>query len=192
MESPLRGIRFIHDAICREAEDLERCAKDGPLDPDRVALFEKILRMHAKGEELALFPAIEERAGDVVAPYLLDHREEEEIFAGLRGPGYARAATLLSEHLRLHIKKENEILTPLMERLMTPPEQGAHLGKMMSVFTPADMGEVLPWMLNWLSVEERRAYVGMMEKAMPPDRVQGILGMLRAKLSPEVWQSLSR
>lgn len=192
MEGPARGVRFIHEAINREAADLERLAKTGPLEPTRVAFFKKVLRLHAKGEELAVFPAIDERAKDVVSPYLLDHREEEEILAQLDGPDYLRAAIQLAEHLRLHIKKENEILVPLVERLLTPAEQAAHVAKMMSVFSPADMAEILPWMITWLSSEDRRAYLAMLEKVMPPEPFQGALAMLRAKLAPEAWQSLGR
>ena len=192
METPVRGIRFIHEAINREAADLEERAKAGPLDPARVAFFKKVLHIHAKGEEVGLFPVVEERAKDVVPPYLLDHREEEEILAQLDGPDYLRAAHRLAEHLRLHIKKENEIFTPLFERLFTIPEQAQHVGKMMSVFTPQDMAEILPWMLTWLTPDDRRAYLAILDKAMPPDRVAGILGMLKAKLAPDVWQSLGR
>jgi zinc finger-like protein len=192
MESPVRGLRFIHEAINREAADLEERAKTGPLDPARVAFFKKVLHIHAKGEELALFPAVDERVKNVVAPYLLDHREEEELLAQLDGADYLRAAYKLAEHLRLHIKKENEILTPLLERLLTPPEQAQHVAQMMSVFTPQDMAEVLPWMITWLTPDDRRAYLAILDRAMPPERVAGVVGMLRGKLAPEVWQSLGR
>jgi hemerythrin superfamily protein len=192
MESPVRGIRFIHEAINREAADLARLAKSGPLDSKRIALFKKILSIHAKGEEVGLFPAIEKRAADVVAPYLLDHREEEHLLEELEGKDPHAAAVRLAEHLRLHIKKENEILGPLLERILTPEEQLKHVGEMMAVFTPADMGEILPWMITWLDTTDRRAYVGILAHALPPERLQGILGLLKAKLAPDVWETLGR
>ena len=68
MDSPVRATRFIHEAIIREAADLEKCAKSGPLDATRVAFFKKVLHLHAEGEELAIFPVIDQRAKDVVRP----------------------------------------------------------------------------------------------------------------------------
>jgi hypothetical protein len=200
METPVRGIRFIHRAILVEAGKVEALAAEGQKTAvaERLPFFERVLHLHNTGEEVALFPDIDARQPDVIPAYLLDHREEKQLFATLReacatgGPALVRAAAAVAAHLRLHIKKEEELIVPLMERLFSIPEQGAQVGKMMGQFTPADMGQILPWLVTSLEVEDRRAYLSLMEKAAPPDRFAGVLGMLRAGLAPEVWASLGR
>lgn len=200
MESPVRGIRFIHQAIAREVADLERLADAGDRDAvaARLPFFKKVLHLHATGEEQGLFPDLAAQVPDVPATYVLDHREEDELIAAVEralpegGPRLARAVAILREHLRLHIRKEEELLVPLVERLFSPAEQGVHVGRMMSAFSPADLAQVLPWLVTWLDPEERRAYVAIVERAMPPDRFGGMLALLRGSLAQDVWTSLGR
>jgi hypothetical protein len=200
MESPVRGIRFIHEAINREAAELERLASRAETSAvgARLPFFKRVLHLHTAGEETSMFADLATRSPDVPASYILDHREEDELFAAVErsvpegGPSLLRATIALREHLRLHIRKEEELLIPLIERLFTPEEQGAQLGRMMASFTPADMGAVLPWLLTWLDASDRRAYLGMVERAAPPERFAALLQMLRGSLAPEVWQSLER
>ncbi|HXU82702.1 MAG TPA: hemerythrin domain-containing protein, partial [Polyangia bacterium] len=150
-ETPVRGVRFIHRAILAEAGQIEAAAADGrgAAVAERLPFFERVLHLHNTGEEVGLFPDIDARAPDIVPAYLLDHREEKLLFANLRdacaagGPKLAQAAAACAAHLRLHIKKEEELIVPLVERLFSIPEQGAQVGKMLAQFTPADMGQLL-------------------------------------------------
>jgi hypothetical protein len=189
MESPARAIRYIHQAIKHEAKLLAE--SDGPLDAARVAFFAKVLHLHNAGEEASVFPSLDARVKDVVPSYLLDHSEEQQLVRDLVD-GKPGAAARLQQHLVLHIKKEEELLVPLIERTFTIAEMGADVGRMMAVFSPADMAEVLPWLIGSLGVDDRLGYVAFIERAMPPDRFGGILGLLRGKLAPDVWQSLGR
>jgi Hemerythrin HHE cation binding domain len=200
METPVRGIRFIHRAILAEVDKIESEAVEGRSTAvaERLPFFERVLHLHNTGEEVGLFPDIEARAADVVPAYLLDHREEKLLFASLRdacargGPNLVRAASAVAAHLRLHIKKEEELIVPLVERLFSIPEQGAQVGKMLAQFSPADMGQLLPWMITALEVDDRRAYLGLLEKVLPPDRLAGALATVKGGVTPEVWASLGR
>jgi hypothetical protein len=200
METPVRGIRFIHRAILVEVGRIESAAAEGrgAAVAERLPFFERVLDLHNTGEEVALFPDIDAKAPDIVPAYLLDHREEKVLFANLRaacaggGANLAQAAAAVAAHLRLHVKKEEELIVPLVERLFSVPEQGAHVGKMLAQFTPADMGQVLPWLVTALEVDDRRTYLGLMEKVMPPDRLAGALATVKAGVTPEVWASLGR
>jgi zinc finger-like protein len=200
METPIRGSRFIHKAILVEAGELEVAAAEGrgAAVAERLPFFERVLHLHNTGEEVGVFPEIDARMPDIVPAYLLDHREEKVLFANLReacaagGPNLAGAAAACATHLRLHIKKEEELIVPLVERLFSIPEQAAQVGKMLGVFPPADMAQVLPWMITSLEMGDRRAYLGLMEKALPPDRFAGVLGIVKAGVAPEIWASLGR
>jgi hypothetical protein len=200
MEPPIRGSRFIHRAILAEARTIETLAAqgDGAAILERLDFFQRVLHLHNTGEEVGVFPEIDARQPDIVPAYLLDHSEEKGLSANLRaacatgGPELGRAATALGTHLRLHIKKEEELIVPLVERLFSIPEQAAQVGKMLAVFPPADMARVLPWLVSSIEVEDRRAYLGMMEKVVPADRFTGLLATVRAGVSPDVWASLGR
>jgi len=200
METPVRGIRFIHKAILVEAGRIESAAAEGrgAAVAERLSFFERVLDLHNTGEEVGLFPDIDARSPDIVPAYLLEHREEKVLFANLRdacasgGANLAQAAAAVAAHLRLHIKKEEELIVPLVERLFSVPEQGAQVGKMLAQFTPADMGRVLPWLVTALEVDDRRTYLGLMEKVVPPDRFGGVLVTVKAGVTPEVWASLGR
>jgi hypothetical protein len=199
-ESPVRGARFIHKAILTEARKLEDLAAEGRTEAvaQRLPFLEKVLHLHNTGEEVGLFPDLDAKMPEVVPAYLLDHREEKQIFAGLQdacaggGPALIKATSALATHLRLHIKKEEELIIPIAERLFTTSEQSVQVGRMLSQFTPADMAEVLPWMVTSLEIEDRRAYLNLMEKALPPERFAGVLGMVRAGVSPEIWATVGR
>jgi hemerythrin-like domain-containing protein len=201
MPGPASGIRFIHSAILREASELTRLAEAGDLDTlrARLPLYTRILHLHIAGEEAAIFPEVQARLPDVIPPYLLEHDEERRLRQALvdaveRGDRAAVVAAIgaLREHLAAHIHKENEILVPLIESHFSVEEQGAHMGKMMAQFTPADMAAALPWLVTALEPADRRAYIAMLERAAPPERVTAMLGMLRGALSAEVWDSLGR
>lgn len=200
METPVRGVRFIHRAILAEAGQIEAAASAGRSADvaRRLDFFERVLHLHNTGEEVGLFPDIDARAPDVVPAYLLDHREEKGLFASLRaacaggGPELVRAAAAFAAHLRLHIKKEEELIVPLVERLFSIPEQGAQVGKMLGQFSPSDMAQVLPWLVSSLTEDDRRTYLGLMEKVVPPERFAGVLGMVKAGVTPEVWGTLQR
>src|SRR5688572_16665384 len=118
METPVRGVRFIHRAILAEAGQIEASASAGRSADvaQRLPFFERVLHLHNTGEEVGLFPDIDAKAPDVVPAYFLDHREEKVLFANLRdacasgGPNLVRAAAAFAAHLRLHIKKEEELL----------------------------------------------------------------------------------
>jgi hypothetical protein len=59
-------------------------------------------------------------------------------------------------------------------------------------FSPPDLEAVLPWLVSHLEVEDRRAYLAMLERTVPVDRLQSMLGMIQRGVSPEVWQSVER
>jgi hypothetical protein len=200
MEGPARGVRFIHEAINREAAELERLATQGDATAiaARLPFFKRVLHLHTSGEERSVFADLATHLPDVPAAYVLDHRVDEAHVAELEaalaegGPRVARAVIALREHLRLHIRKEEELLVPLLEKLFTPEEQGAQIGRMMAQFTPDDLAAILPWMITWLDPADRRAYLGIAERAMPPERFGGVLQLLRGAVAPDVWQSLGR
>lgn len=99
-----------------------------------LPFFEEDIRLHRRKEEEVLFPAIGRYVGVEGGPIgcmLHEHEEEKGLVAAMRAaaqePGSdakLRATALrFVDFLRTHIRKENEILFPMCERMLSPAEK---------------------------------------------------------------------
>ncbi len=85
MPGPLYALTFVHSAIRKELRGFEDAATR--LDPkdsaavsaldQRWKAFAEFIHDHHGGEDTILFPAIEQKAPQVVKAYDLDHRADE-------------------------------------------------------------------------------------------------------------------
>lgn len=196
MESPARAVRFIHIAILRELDGLVEAAWAGTLEgvSDRAERLRRLVELHTKGEEAGAFADLAVRVPESTATYLFDHVEEQEGFRALIAAASAgdvtacqRHATALAAHARAHIRKEEELIIPLIERTFTLPEIGAQVGRMMGTFPPAELLAALPWIVERLEPADRIAYCGFLGRVTPPERIGAVAGALRAGLSADVW-----
>jgi hemerythrin-like domain-containing protein len=211
---PAQGIRFIHTAIRREAHAIEEqaMAAEAPEQlgalRERVSWFAEINKLHTDGEELALYPELEQRARYVGAAYLHDHRDEHALFTDLvarigeaETASAATRAGLLAkvrrqsiamvEHVVPHVHKEDTLITPLICELFSPSEQGAHIGRMMGSFPPDKMAKVMPWMVTLIDAPDRITYVQMIRHALPADRFAGACAWLRTGCPTDVWRGIA-
>lgn len=212
MPGPATGVRFIHFAMEREAAALEDAAgrlANGAMArtlAERLAFFESVNELHTEGEEVAIFPALEERLKHHVGPYLLDHIEERARFREIHGlldrlaasdapdlevkARLVRQTASLRDGLALHIRKENEILVPLVESLFSPAEQAAMVGKAIAHFPPDQMQFIMPWLVSWLDPPDREAYLRDLITVMPPAVLATATGWLKRGLAPDAWADL--
>jgi hypothetical protein len=201
MDSPARGIRFIHRAIQREIDTLESEAWAGRVDgrwAERMGFLAHAVHLHTQAEEKSIFLDLEPKVPELAAPYLLDHDVEDEQFekavaAGAKEDLEAakRLSTALAHHARLHIRKEEELVVPLLERHFAPAEQGAQIGRMMATFPPADLMAILPWMVQRLDVEDRVAYVTILQRTAPPERLPAMTGLIRNGIGEAAWAEVA-
>jgi iron-sulfur cluster repair protein YtfE (RIC family) len=89
----------------------------------------EILDYHVRGEEEAVFPAIDNVAPLVAKAYLMDHRELDTMVSGLEALRKmpdplttARATAVLNSHLRIHLDKEDAHLYPILRERTTESE----------------------------------------------------------------------
>jgi zinc finger protein-like protein len=218
MESPIRSIRFIHKAIRTETEMLESAVNQ--LAPDDVRAAEECARRHAflydtiktheDGEEAAIFPLIDERAYPVSAPYLLDHRvdqlhmqESGELFTQLTADGDAgeraevvrhlrRQAVVVSSAMALHIRKEEDILVPLVEQRFSFEEQAEMVRDAVGHFTPQQQQVVLPWILKAHTPDDQEAFLRMLMQDMPPEMFRAATRWAADGVSPAQWEEIVR
>lgn len=105
-------------------------------DPDAAAFLhflEQDVQQHFALEETALFPALERHIGSEHGPLAvmhLEHADFRSLLAALSeavqaaNPAQQRAhAGSLIDLLRSHIAKEDQVLFPLAERVLSPDEQ---------------------------------------------------------------------
>ncbi len=146
-ESPTDQLREEHELVLMVVEAMDRevagIETTGRVHRERVAQMVDFTRNftdgchHAKEEEL-LFPALEERspaAGGPVSVMLSEHEAAREAIRAIDAalPGVedsedarrvvAENLALYTYLLRLHINKENTVLFPLADRLLSDQEQ---------------------------------------------------------------------
>jgi hemerythrin-like domain-containing protein len=216
LESPIRSIRFIHTAIRKECESLEETVTGfDPADEIqdenlrlRFAFLHRTVKTHEDGEEDAIFPVMDSRIYPVSAPYLLDHRVDQahmkeigESLSGLaaRASEYAAIArqlyhrmVVINSAVALHMRKEEEIVVPLLEQHFSVEEQKAMVGQAMAHFGPDLMPEVAPWLVRWLEPEDQEAFVRMIMDAMPPQLFAAAKVWVANGVPKETWEEIVR
>lgn len=160
MSGPIDIVLAIHNAFRRDIFQIDdsvfKIARSGgDLAPvlDRLHIMNEILDYHARGEEAAVFPAVDNVAPLVAKAYLMDHRELDIMVSGLEAMrdmpdplSTARATAVLRSHLRIHLDKEDAHLYHILRERTTESEQVAIAG-LMSRKVPPDK---FPIMIQWL------------------------------------------
>ncbi|MBI4564712.1 MAG: hemerythrin domain-containing protein [Planctomycetes bacterium] len=139
MTDVTRVLRREHQTVLGKLDEFERALERHDAAALRGALefFDEKLAVHRKKEEEILFPALGRHIGTEVGPIacmLEEHRDEadkfrafKEAISGDGGPdGRARvraAGRDVLSHLRDHIQKEDTVLFPMAERLLSEEEK---------------------------------------------------------------------
>jgi hemerythrin-like domain-containing protein len=130
-----------HKLLLRALEVLEQMAKrvenHEPLEHDDVEIVLRFLRVfgddfHQSREESALFPELLRTAHGQETPLrqmLFEHDQERSLVEGLEdalytknGTEFAHFANRLVELLRSHVRKEDNMLFAITERLLSPEQ----------------------------------------------------------------------
>jgi hypothetical protein len=121
MAEPVDAIRALHNAFRNDMERIDAAALDAARGDEGLAatverfrFFNEVLVWHAHGEELAIFPVLEDVAPLVAEAYVKDHRGLDSAFNELsksyasRDPlTTARATAAFRFHLNIHLGKED-------------------------------------------------------------------------------------
>ncbi|MBI4318486.1 MAG: hemerythrin domain-containing protein [Chloroflexi bacterium] len=217
MESPARGVRFIHGGIRSEAAGIAEAA--ATLDPhngdqvarlkDRLAFLRKVAKTHNDNEEAVIYNALDAKRPQLTVPYRLDHQaadsaiaEAEETLLRLHGAEdrsaraelarlLARQTAALSAITALYIGKEEQHLVPLQEQYFTVEEQAANGGRVVGSFGPQLLVQVMVWLLRMQTVDEREDMLRTLT-VMPPAQFAALAGWSKAGLPADEWAELVR
>ena len=205
MLRPIDVVRCFHNAFRRDMAQIDTSVltiarEGGDMAPnfDRLQIIGEILDYHARGEEAAVFPAVDNIAPFVAKAYILDHRELDSMVHGLEAIRKAhgsltaaRATAVLNSHLRIHLDKEDVHLYPLLRERTTDDEQ-ASIGRILSSKTPPERyPSHVQWLFPLLDLDDQVAVTRVWMSLMP----QPVFASVRPLIEKAVagnWVNLIR
>lgn len=205
MSSPLDAVRTLHNAFrldIFQIDDLAlktaRTGGDFIVVFDRLHIIGEILDYHAKGEEAAVFPAVDNVAPLVAKAYLMDHRELDTMVSGLESMRNisdplttARATAVLGSHLRIHLDKEDAHLYPILRERTSNAEQAAIAGQMSKKVPAEKFPTMIQWLFPLLDLKDQTVITKVWMTAMPPQVFEGIKPLIQ-KATPNSWIELTQ
>jgi hypothetical protein len=205
MAEPVDAIRAIHNAFRNDMKQIDAASLDAAKGTgglaatlERFRFFNEILVWHAKGEELAIFPALENVAPLVAEAYVKDHRgldaafdELDTSYAARDTIKTARAAAAFRFHLNIHLDKEDTHLYRIFRERIPLPEQGKALGIMSSTVPKERFPEVVAWMFPLIGHDDRENMTRVWQMVMPAPVFAGVKGLIKKSLGSD-WSELTR
>jgi hypothetical protein len=205
MPSPIDAVTAIHNAFRRDMADIDAAALAAAggqpgleATVERFRFFNEVLEWHAHGEELAIFPALEDVAPLVAEAYEKDHRGLDAAFDALsnavsaRDPlESARATAAFKFHLDIHLDKEDTHLYRIIRERVSLADQGKALGVMAGEVPQDRVPEFVSWMFPLLGHDDRENMTRIWQMVMPPEAFRGAMQLVRQAIDDD-FAELSR
>jgi hypothetical protein len=205
MTEPLDGIRAIHNAFRTDMAIIDAAAFDlakGKEVPsgniERFRFFNEVLVWHAHGEELAIFPRLEEVAPLVAEAYVKDHRGLDSAFEELSSSyaasdplRIARATAAFRFHLNIHLDKEDAHLYRIFRERINMPEQGKALGVMSSTIPSERFPELVAWLYPLLRPTDQENMTRIWQLVMPPSTFSSVKELIKKAIGGD-WAELTQ
>lgn len=204
MSRPIDIIRCFHNAFRRDIAQIDdtvysiaREGGDFTSVLDRLHTMNELLDIHARGEEAAVFPAMDKLLPQVATPYLMDHRELDNMVDDLETIRKdsdplttARATAILRSFLRIHLNKEDAHLYRILRERTTDNEQ-IDIGALMSRSIPPDKyPTMIQWVLPLLDLEDQVIVAKGWANVMPPQVFAGIRPLIEKAVAGN-WVKLT-
>jgi hypothetical protein len=162
--------------------------------------MDEILDYHARGEEAAVFPAVDNVAPLVARAYLMDHRELDKMVENLEtmllqeSPDpllVSRATAVLNSHLRIHLDKEDAHLYPILREKTTLSQQVAMGGIMSSKIPPDRFPAAIAWLFPLLDLNDRVTVTRGWMALMPTQIFANIKPLIKSAVA-EGWDAITQ
>jgi hemerythrin-like domain-containing protein len=206
LSGPIDIVRSLHNAFRRDIFQIDDAVfktargEQGDLTVvlDRFHIMGEVLDYHARGEEAAVFPAVEKVAPLVAEAYLMDHRELDNMVNVLeamrKNPdplATARATAVLNSHLRIHLDKEDAHLYPILRERTTESEQGSIVGIMSKKVPPDRFPSLIHWLFPLLDFEDQLVVTKGWMTLMPQQVFAGLKPLIKQNVA-ENWVKLAQ
>ena len=205
MTGPIDAVTAIHNAFRRDMEGIDAAAlamaqgKPG-FEPmvERFRFCNEVLVWHAYGEELGIFPVLEDVAPSVAEAYERDHRGLDSAFDTLSTAvsagddlQTARATAVFKFHLDIHLGKEDAHLYRLFRERVPVPAQVKAVSIMASTVPQDRFPEVVAWMFPLLDHDDRENMTRIWQMVLPPPAFAGTKQLIQNAISDD-WAELTR
>jgi hypothetical protein len=205
MVEPIDAIRAIHNAFRNDLERIDSAALDSARGTEGLAatierfrFFNEVLVWHAHGEELAIFPLVDNVAPLVAEAYVKDHRGLDFAYDTL-SKSYsahdllqtARATAALSFHLNIHLDKEDTHLYRIFKERVSLPDQGKAIGIMSSTVPKERFPELVAWMFPLMGNDDRENMTRIWQMVMPAPTFAGVKELIKKAIVGD-WAELTR
>jgi len=205
MAEPIDAIRAIHNAFRNDLERIDAAALDSARGKEglvatieRFRFFNEVLVWHANGEELAIFPVLENVAPLVAEAYVRDHRGLDSAYDTL-SKSYsqrdylqtARATAAFRFHLNIHLYKEDTHLYRIFKERVSLPEQVKAIGIMSSTVPKERFPELVAWMFPLLGHDDCENMTRIWQMVMPAPAFAGVKELIKKAIGSD-WAELTR
>jgi hemerythrin-like domain-containing protein len=204
MVEPVDGIKVFHNAFRNDMTRIDAAALEAArgktgLDAGigRYLFYNEVLEWHAKGEELAVFPAVEKVTPLVAEAYLKDHHGLDAAYRALDNAysahdllETARATAAFRFHLNMHLGKEDSHLYRIFREQIPVPDQVKILTVMASSIPRERFPEVVAWLYPLISPQDRETMTRIWQTALPPPVFAGAKELIRKAISGDDWGDL--
>jgi hypothetical protein len=205
MAEPVDAIIAIHNAFRRDIDQIDSAAlemargKPGmEAKLERMQFFNDVLGWHAKGEELAVFPAIEAVAPSVPQAFIMDHRGLEKAYEAFslavsnHDPlEIARATAAFKFHNDIHLDKEDAHLYRIFKERIPMPEQVKAATLMSSTVPQESFPAVIAWMFPLIGNDDRENMTRIWQMVMPAPVFEGVKLTIHKAIGDD-WAELTR
>ncbi len=205
MVEPLDAIWAFHNAFRNDMGQIDAAALNSArgeagLAPtiERFRFFNEVLVWHAEGEEVAIFPALEEVAPLVAEAYIKDHRGLDAAFNELNTSyrahdplRIARATAAFRFHLMIHLHKEETHLYRIFRERIPLPEQGKAVGIMAGMVPRERFSELVSWLFPLTGHDDRENMIRLWQMSMPAPAFADANELVKKAIGSD-WAELTR
>ena len=205
MSSPIDIVLCFHNAFRKDITQIDSSVlniarSDGNPSPvlNRLHAMDEILDYHARGEEVAVFPAVDNVAPLVAKAYLMDHRELDKMVENLetillqKSPDpllASRATAVLNSHLHIHLNKEDAHLYPILREKTSLSQQVAIGGIMSSKIPPDRFPAAIAWLFPLLDLNDRVTVTRGWMTLMPTQMFGNVKPLIKNAVA-EGWEAI--
>jgi hypothetical protein len=203
MAVPTDAIRAIHNAFRNDMGRIDAAALDSARGKEgltaaieRFRFFNEVLVWHASGEELAIFPVLENVAPLVAEAYVKDHRGLDSAFDTLNKSysardllQIARATSAFRFHLNIHLDKEDTHLYRIFKERVPLPEQVKAVSILASAIPQERFPEFVAWMFPLMGNDDRENMIRMMQTVIPAPAFSGVKELIKKAVGSD-WTEL--
>jgi hypothetical protein len=205
MAGPIDAVLAFHNAFRKDMEGIDAAARDAARGAQgtetalqRYRFMNEVLVWHAEGEELAVFPAVDEVAPLVAEAYEQDHRGLDAAYDRLDAAvsaadalEAARASAAFKFHLDIHLHKEDTHLYRIVKERVPVPEQGRIVGVMAGHLPPERQPEVIAWLFPLIGPDDRENMLRIQQMVLPAEVFSQLAGLVRQAVGDD-WAELTR